>query len=122
VTGTTPEPSVQEEPMISRIVDCNVRNDKLHEFRHMLNEQFVPQIKQQPGFVDLIEALDADSGRFVCNSFWKTRADLEKYDSGFFQQVAGSLRDFMTTDPKVSTLEVENSTVHHIAEGHAAAA
>jgi quinol monooxygenase YgiN len=108
--------------MISRIVDCNVRNDKMNEFRHMLNEQFVPQIKQQPGFVDLIEALDTDSGRFVCNSFWESRADLEKYDSGFFQQVAGSLREFMTIDPKVSTLEVENSTVHDIAEGRAAAA
>jgi hypothetical protein len=108
--------------MISRIVDCNVRKDKLDEFRHNLNETFVPRIKQQPGFVDLIEALDVDSGRFVCNSFWNTRSDLEKYDKGFFQQVAGSLRDYMTEDPKVSTLEVENSTVHDIAEGHVAAA
>jgi heme-degrading monooxygenase HmoA len=108
--------------MISRIVDCNVRKDKLDEFRHTLNENFVPQIKQQPGFVDIIEALDLDSGRFVCNSFWNTRSDLEKYDNGFFKQVAGSLREYLTADPKLSTLEVENSTVHNIAEGHAAVA
>jgi quinol monooxygenase YgiN len=111
-----------EKPMISRIVDCKVRPENLNEFRRALNEKFVPRIKSQPGFVDIIESIDSSSGRFICNTFWKSSQDLERYDNTLFQEVAGSLSSMLVSEPTVSTLEVENSTVHHISGGRAAAA
>jgi len=108
--------------MISRIVDCNVRTDKLNDFRRTLSEKFIPRIKSQPGFVDIIESIDPKSGRFVCNTFWKSSDDVKRYDSGLFQEVASSLTPFLNGEPTVSTLQVENSTPHKISSGRAAAA
>jgi quinol monooxygenase YgiN len=108
--------------MISRIVDCKIRPENLNEFRRALNEKFVPRIKSQPGFVDIIESIDSSSGRFICNTFWKSSQDLERYDNTLFQEVAGSLSSMLVSEPAVSTFEVENSTVHHISGGRAAAA
>ena len=44
--------------MISRIVDCQVRPEKLNEFRQALHDRFIPRIKTQTGFVDIIESID----------------------------------------------------------------
>jgi quinol monooxygenase YgiN len=108
--------------MISRIVDCNVRPEKLNEFRAALNQEFVPRIKAQPGFVDIIESLDPVSGHFVCNTFWKSSDDVKRYDSGLFQEVATSLTPYLNGEPHVDTMEVETSSVHGIAAGRSAAA
>jgi quinol monooxygenase YgiN len=107
--------------MISRIVDCNVKPDKLDQFKQTLNGTYLSRIKSQPGFVDVVESVDPDSGHFVCMTLWKGKNDVEKYDSGLFQEVASALGPLMTGPPKVHTLEVENSTPHKIAAGKAAA-
>jgi quinol monooxygenase YgiN len=108
--------------MISRIVDCNVKPEQLDRFKQTLNSNFISRIKSQPGFVDILEAVDPNTGHFVCTTLWKTTSDVEKYSNGLFQEIAGALGPLMTDAPKVSTLEVENSTAHHIQAGKAAAA
>jgi hypothetical protein len=108
--------------MIQRIVTCSVRPDKLNELRTTLNDSFIPKVKQQPGFVDLIESINVDDGTFVCSTFWKTRDDVARYDAGLFQEIAGSVTPFLNGEPTVSTLEVETSTPHRIATGRSAAA
>jgi hypothetical protein len=108
--------------MISRIVDCNVRPEKLNDFRKALNDTFVPRIKSQPGFVDIIESLDPNTGHFVCNTFWNTSEDVKRYDGGLFQEVAANLTPYLNGEPHVDTMQVETSTVHRIAAGRTAAA
>jgi quinol monooxygenase YgiN len=108
--------------MISRIVDCQVHPEKLAEFRTALHNNFVPRIKSQTGFVDIIESIDPQSGHFVCNTFWKSRDDVNRYDNGLFQEVASSLTPYLNGEPRVHTMEVETSTVHRIAAGRTAAA
>ncbi len=108
--------------MISRIVDCHVRPEKLNEFRKTLHDTFVPRIKTQTGFVDIIESLDPKSGHFVCNTFWKSRDDVNRYDNNLFQEVATGLTPYLEGEPRVETMEVETSTVHRISAGRGAAA
>ena len=108
--------------MISRIVDCNVKPDKLNALRQKLNTDYLPRIKQQPGFVDVIESVDTATGHFVCNTFWKTNQDVKHYDSTLFQEIATALTPLLTSPPAVSTLQVENSTPHKITAGKSAAA
>ena len=81
--------------MISRIVDCNVKPDKLNALRQKLNTDYLPRIKQQPGFVDVIESVDAATGHFVCNTFWKTNQDVPRNPSPLAEAVP--LTPFMTT-------------------------
>ncbi len=103
--------------MISRIVTCNIKPEKLNEFRSTLNQQFLPRIQRQQGFVDVVESIDTATGTFVCNTFWNTRQELENYENTLFQEVAQTLTPMLTDEPTIQTLNVENSTVHNISAG-----
>jgi quinol monooxygenase YgiN len=100
--------------MFSRIVDCNIQNGKLSEFKNTLNSRFIPRVKAQPGFVDLVESVDPATGHFVCMTLWKTQQDLDRYNSSLFQEIAQTLGPLMNEPPKVHSMQVENSTAHKI--------
>ena len=108
--------------MISRIVDCNVKTDKLADFRQTLHNKFVPQIRKERGLVDIVESIDTKTGHFMCMTLWKTTEDVNRYDKGLFQEVAQTLTPFLHQPPTVHTMEVETSTAHNIAAGKGAAA
>jgi quinol monooxygenase YgiN len=108
--------------MISRIVDINVKTENLDQFTSALNEKYIPRIKQQPGFVDLIESIDRETGHFVCMTLWKSKEDVARYDSGLFQEIAGALVPLASTQPTVHTMQVENATTHNLSKGSSAAA
>ncbi len=107
--------------MFSRIVSCTINPAKVNEFRTALNNEFLPRIQSQPGFVDNIESLDPATGQFSCVTLWETAADVEKYDNGLFQEVAAGLVPLLQGNPTVQTLPVENSSAHHVRAGAAAA-
>jgi len=108
--------------MISRIIDCTVRIDRMDDFRSLVTSNLLPRIKEQRGFVDAIESINADDGHYVCMTLWQSRSDVERYDEGLFKEVANELMPMMQGAPTVSTLEVDNSTVHNISAGREAAA
>ncbi|MBZ5630229.1 MAG: hypothetical protein LAO06_15320 [Acidobacteriia bacterium] len=108
--------------MISRIVTCTVKREKITEFRNALQYEVLPNITRQPGFVDLVESLDTASGTFVCTSLWDTQQDVEYYDQTLFQEIAQRIMPLVSDQPDIKTLMVENSTVHDIASGKSAAA
>ncbi len=107
--------------MISRLITCTINPAKLNDFKNALNNQFLPRIQAQPGFVDNIESLDPATGQFSCMTLWKTKSDVENYDKGLFKEVASNLTPLMQGNPTVQTLPVENSSVHHVKAGKAAA-
>ena len=103
--------------MISRIVTCHIKPEKLNEFRTTVNQQLLPSIQKQHGFVDVVESIDPTTGTCVCNTFWNSRQDVENYDRTLFQEVATVLTPLLQNDPTIQTLNVENSTLHNIAAG-----
>ena len=107
--------------MVSRIITCTINVSKINEFKTALNNQFLPRIQAQPGFIDNIESLDPATGQFSCLTIWKTPSDVENYDKGLFKEVAASLVPLMQGNPTVQTLPVENSSVHHVKAGAVAA-
>lgn len=108
--------------MISRIITCNINPAKVSEFKTALNNEFLPRIQAQPGFLENIESLDPATGKFCCVTLWKGTSDVENYDNGLFHEVAERLVPMMEGGPSVQTLPVENSSVHNIRSGKAAAA
>jgi quinol monooxygenase YgiN len=107
--------------MISRIVTCTIDPEKISEFKSALNDSFLPRIQSQSGFIDNLESLDPATGEFCCMTLWESAADVTKYDAGLFQEVAASLTPLLKEQPTVRTLPVENSSLHHIKAGSAAA-
>jgi len=108
--------------MISRVVTCNVKPEKLTQFRNALSSELLPRIQRQPGFVDVLESIDTATGQFVCTTLWKSKYDVERYDKTLFQEVAQQLIPLVNGDPDIKTLTVENSTAHHIHAGTKSAA
>jgi hypothetical protein len=107
--------------MFSRIISCTINPSKVDEFRTALNNDFLPRIQSQPGFVDNIESLDTTNGQFCCVTLWKTASDVERYDNGLFQEVAASITPLLEDVPSVVTLPVENSSMHNVRAGKVAA-
>jgi quinol monooxygenase YgiN len=106
--------------MYSRIITCTIDPSRVDEFRTVLNQEFLPRIQKQPGFVENIESLDGRTGEFCCTTLWNSQSDVENYDRGLFQEVAAKLGPMMTDAPVVRNLPVENSSVHRVAAGKAA--
>jgi len=98
--------------MIARIVTCTIQPARVNEFRKLLNEQILPLVQSQPGFVDNIEALDPNTGQFSCTTLWKARTDVETYDNSVFPEVASKMSPLLQGNPSVQTLPVENSSTH----------
>src|SRR5512141_2150725 len=103
--------------MFSRIVQCTLKNNRLDEARQTLNTDVLPQLRKQPGFIDVIESLEPNTGHFVCMSLWRTREDADRYGNTEFNRIATRLREFVTDEPTVNTYQVETSTIHNIAKG-----
>ena len=107
--------------MFSRIISCTINPAKVNEFKNALNNEFLPRIQAQVGFLENIESLDPATGQFSCVTLWKTASDVDNYHKGLFQEVAAKLIPLMQGNPTVQTLPVENSSAHNIQAGKAAA-
>lgn len=106
--------------MYSRTVSCTIDPARIDEFRAALNQNFLPRIQAQEGFIDNIESLDRATGEFSCMTLWRSKADVEAYDNGLFKEVSSALKPVMIEGPHVQTLPVENSSAHGVAAGRAA--
>jgi quinol monooxygenase YgiN len=108
--------------MVSRVITCTIKSDKVDEFRNAINNDFLPRIQAQPGFLENIESCDPASGGYCCVTLWKSASDVRNYDNGLFQEIATRLVPLMIGQPAVQTLPVDNSSVHKIRAGMPAAA
>lgn len=81
--------------MYSRLITCTIKPDSVDEFRNAINNEFLPRIQAQPGFLENIESCDPDSRRYVCLTLWKSRADVGNYDQGLFPEMAARLSPLM---------------------------
>jgi heme-degrading monooxygenase HmoA len=106
--------------MYSRIITCSIDRSRVDEFRTVLNQEFLPRIQRQPGFIENIESLDSGTGEFCCTTLWNSKSDVENYDKALFQEISARLGPMMVGAPSVKNLPVENSSVHGIATGKAA--
>jgi len=69
------------------------------EFKNELNNELLPRIQEEKGFVDNLESLDPVTGEFSCTTLWETKADVDSYDNGLFQEIAAKLGPLMQGAP-----------------------
>jgi quinol monooxygenase YgiN len=100
--------------MIARIITCTVTPSKVGEFRALLNNDLLPEIQSQHGFVENIEALDPNTGQYYSATLWRNRSAVENYDNGVFPGIAAKMSPLLSGNPTVQTLPVENSSAHQV--------
>ena len=108
--------------MFARVTEYNIRPDKIQELRTYFNNEVLPLLQQQSGFVDTVVIASEKSVPMsgVTISFWKTQQDIERYERETAPRIIQRLMPYLLDPPKARVYEVEHSTFHRIATVRAA--
>ena len=101
--------------MFARVVDLKCKPGKIEELRTRLDEDILPILRKQKGFVDeLVLNSDRETGHVLAISLWSTRDDAERYQREQYGKIAEQLRPALNGEPQVNTFNVDLSTPHKI--------
>ena len=101
--------------MFTRIVECYVKPEKIKDFNHTMQNQILPILQAQAGFVDLIALSSEDEPeRLVAISIWNSKDDAERYHRAHYEEIVASIRPMLQDEPSVELYNVEASTAHRI--------
>jgi hypothetical protein len=107
--------------MLARVVEMNVLPDKTEMFRTITNNEILPLLKKNPGFVDWIVLFNEKTNHKLTSVLmFKSKTDIEKYERETYPTVMQKIRPLLKEDPRVEICTVETSTIHKISAGMAA--
>ncbi|MFZ0289081.1 MAG: antibiotic biosynthesis monooxygenase [Candidatus Sulfotelmatobacter sp.] len=107
--------------MFASVVVCQSKAGRSELVGNKLNNNVLPILQQQVGFVDFLTLADnTDPDRLVCISFWTSQEDAEKYNRQHYYTISDMLRPLLESPAMLETFEVSASTAHRIAVGRAA--
>ena len=102
--------------MFTRVVELTTKSGKSKELANTINEQVVPTLKKQRGFVDeIVLVSDIESDRVLAISFWDKREDAEQYHREQFQNIQNSVRHLLEAEPLIRTFNVHTYVGQKIA-------
>ena len=107
--------------MFTRIVELTAKPGKNKQLADTIDEQVLPILKKQKGFVDeTVFVSDKEDNRVLALGFWNTKEDAEQYQRVEYQKVHETIRHLLESEPVIRTFNVHSSTSHKIAAGKAA--
>ncbi len=107
--------------MYTLIIEGTLKPRKKTEFTTAWNNEILPTLKKQTGFVDEILLFAADEPeRGVGLSFWNTKEDAERYHREVFPKVVTGVKHLIKTPPKVRAFNVEAAEIFRIVPSKAA--
>ena len=107
--------------MFTRVVEITSKSGKATELANAIQEQVLPILKKQAGFVDeTVLTSDTEQNRVIGISYWNTREDAERYHREQYPKINEMLSPLVETAPVIRTFNVHSSTPHRIAAGRAA--
>jgi heme-degrading monooxygenase HmoA len=105
--------------MFARKVSLRLRPDTAGQFLQRMEEQIIPLLRKQQGFLDELTLLSHGGKEIYAYSFWESSEDAERYDRTAFREVTGLLSGLLEGPVRVHTYMVANSTFHKIAAASA---
>lgn len=108
--------------MFARITEYNIRPEKMQEIRAYFNDEVLPMLSKQSGFVDTVVLVDEWKAPAlgVTITFWKTRHDIDKYERELAPRIVQRLMPYLVDPPRARVHDVEHSTFHRISKDAAA--
>jgi heme-degrading monooxygenase HmoA len=107
--------------MFTRVVEMTSKPGKATDLSNAINQQAVPILKKQSGFVDeIILNSETEPDRVLALSFWKTREDAERYQREQYKNIHDSSMHLLEAEPNIRTFDVHTSTGQKIAAERAA--
>lgn len=109
--------------MFARVVETTVKTERKQEVHNLVQNELLPLIKRQPGFVDALAITHENNPQeMLAVTLWKTPEEADKFhrNNRDYQQIMERLRPMLNAEPRIRTGTVEFSSTHHIASGKAA--
>ena len=97
--------------MFARHVTVKLKPRTLAEFTRVMDNEILPWLRKQKGFLDTI-TLAVPSGREVVSvSIWDQEESAQVYDSTGYPEVLHILQKILAGTPQVRTFDVVSSTL-----------
>jgi quinol monooxygenase YgiN len=107
--------------MFARILEFGVKPEKKAEFIKVLDNEVLPILKKQVGFLEILPFFPEKPETNALNiSFWATKADAERYQKEAYGKVFDILKPFLTTPVNTRVLVLETTLCKHFVEAFAA--
>src|SRR5260370_6651141 len=97
--------------MFARKVSMHLKNDGGQAFKQKIENEIVPLLRKQKGFIDEITLLYPNGKEVHAFSLWDTAEHAEAYNRGTYPGVTKILASVVEGTPRVQTYEVLNSTI-----------
>ena len=106
--------------MFARHVAVKLRPDTLAEFIRVMDNEVLPWLRKQEGFLDTITLAVPGGKEIVSISFWDQEKSAEVYNSTSYPQALEILKKILAGTPQVRTFDVVSSTLQKIGSANSA--
>lgn len=106
----------EDTSMFSNIIELTAKPGQAKQLILTIRERALPQvIRPSEGWIDEIVLLsDSDPNHVTAISFWKSRADVERFNEKGFARVSALLQPYLNGAPQRRAFVVGASTNYHI--------
>jgi hypothetical protein len=101
--------------MVVRKVSVRLKSNALKEFINLMEDEILPWLRMQEGFLDLVTLAAPDGSEVQTLSFWDLEDNAQAYNSSGYPQVLQILAELLDGIPYVKTFEVASSTLERFA-------
>jgi len=92
--------------MFTRIVELTAKPGKNKQLADTIDEQVLPILKKQKGFVDeTVFVSDREDNRVLAQGFWNTKEDAEQYHRVEYHFECYAIRHHLHSFPALRTFE-----------------
>ena len=98
--------------MFARNISVNLKPGTLAEFTKIMENEIVPWLRKQKGFLDAITLAVPGGREVVVISFWDQKENAQAYNSTGCPEVLRILGKLLEETPHVRTCDVVTSTLH----------
>ena len=98
--------------MFAHKLSMYLKIDGALAFKHKIENEVVPLLRKQKGFLEEITLLYLNGREVHSFSLWESAEHAEAYNRGFFPEVAKMLASVIDGMPRIQTYQVLTSSVH----------
>lgn len=100
--------------MFARHVAVKLKPGTLPEFARVMDNEILPWLRRQKGFLDTITLAVAGGGEIVSISFWDREDNAQAYNLTGYPEVLHILKKILAGTPQIRTFDVVSSTLQKV--------
>jgi heme-degrading monooxygenase HmoA len=100
--------------MFARHVAVKLKPGTLPEFARVMDNEILPWLRKQKGFLDTITLAEPDGREIVSISFWDQEDNAQAYNLTGYPEVLHILKKTLAGTPQVRTFNVVSSTLQKV--------